>query len=172
MQLHLSVFLFTQPSPTVSLALHRSEGNGLVWKCWAAVQMLWLPERALKWRLISSSASEDLHHQGNRSHRRGQQEQLGGVVRHHHQREEPASAVGEGQLQRGRTGEHRPGHPHCGTLGRGCDIGFIHNFIARGPWVPEGMRDGNVAGSILMQTGRGGKKGQALVTPFPPMGHV
>lgn len=64
--------------------------------------------------------TEDLHHQGNCGYRRRQQKQLGGAVRHHHQCEEPASAVGEGQLQRGYTRKHRPRHAHRGTLGRGA----------------------------------------------------
>lgn len=63
--------------------------------------------------------TEDLHHQGDYGYRRRQQKQLSGAVRHHHQCEEPASAVGEGQLQRGHTGKHCPRHTYRGTLGRG-----------------------------------------------------
>lgn len=63
--------------------------------------------------------TEDIHHQGNRGHRRRQQEQLSGAFCHHHQREEPASAVGRGQLHRGHTRKHRPRHPRGGTYGWG-----------------------------------------------------
>lgn len=63
--------------------------------------------------------TEDIHHQGNRGHRRRQQEQLSGTFCHHHQREEPASAVGRGQLHRGHTRKHRPRHSCGGTYGWG-----------------------------------------------------
>lgn len=59
--------------------------------------------------------TEDLHHQRNRGHRRRQQEQLSGTFCHHHQREEPASAVGQGELHCGHTGKHCPRHSCCGT---------------------------------------------------------
>lgn len=63
--------------------------------------------------------TEDIHHQGNCGHRRRQQEQLSGTFCHHHQREEPASAVGKGELHRGHTRKHRPRHSCCGTYGWG-----------------------------------------------------
>lgn len=64
--------------------------------------------------------TEDLHHQRNCGHRRRQQEQLSGTFCHHHQCEEPASAVGEGELHRGHPRKHRPRHSCCGTSKRNC----------------------------------------------------
>lgn len=73
-------------------------------------------------------ATEDFHHQGNCGYRWGKQEQFSGAVCHHHQCEEPASTVGERQLQRGHTRKHCPGHTHRGTLG--WEYGRWHTWEA------------------------------------------
>lgn len=67
-------------------------------------------------------STEILHHQGDRGNGRRQQEQFGGAVCHHHQCEEPAAAVGEGELQRGHPRKHRPGHDCRGMPGSGVEV--------------------------------------------------
>jgi len=62
-----------------------------------------------------STFAENLYHAGHHGDRWGGTKHLCGAGGHHHQREEPASTVGEGELQCRHPWKRRQGHTDSGT---------------------------------------------------------